>query len=317
MITLAILSNYIDEFHIDSKYLPAFLELGKAIEKRGIRVIRVSIYSYDRENANFRDYITLEPDGTFRKHHESIKPDIIWVRSEDALLSSYTLLEEHFRVFPSKKIALLASNKYEQSVLLKEFQPKTALLHLFFSNPSIASSFGERIVLKPVQSSSGKGIEFFGKDELLSKKDAYYWLGYLYIVQEFIDFSGWCEGIAEGIHDVRLVYIGGNLSHSTLRQPKAGSLKSNVWAWWTEQFLSLDRIPGEVIQLADAIIHRLGIDEKNIFSLDFWYAREQHRWYLFEINHSPWVFLEDLLDCFRETYAKNVANFISSLAQND
>lgn len=98
-------------------------------------------------------------------------------------------------VFPSRKLVTIANDKYEMYLFLKNYQPETTLLKMFFSSESLRKNFPEQLAIKPIRSNSGKGIEFFTKDELIANKERFEGLGSLYIVQEFKDFSKGFPGL--------------------------------------------------------------------------------------------------------------------------
>lgn len=58
-------------------------------------------------------------------------------------------------------------------LFLKDYQPESTLLKMFFSSEFLRKNFPERLTIKPIRSNSGKGIEFFTKDELIANKERF------------------------------------------------------------------------------------------------------------------------------------------------
>ncbi len=310
---VAILTNYRDTYLISDTLKLAFIELTRVFRDHGLDLKRVSIHSFDAENKRFLDYVDLDSGGEFKIFYEPFTPDIIWNRSEDNFLYSSALLGDIFPIFPSLKLISIASDKYETSLFLKKYQPHTLLLKDFLRSELPRENLSDRVVLKPIRSSSGKWITFPQKVELLKSKLDYVGLEWLYIVQEFKDFSRGIPWLVNWIHDVRLVYIGWFFSHSTIRTPAKWSMKSNVGSGGSESFLAKERVPRELFVLAEDVLRLLDIGTNNILSIDFWYVEDEKKWYVFEINHTPGVFFWDmgseLHQWFLETFFSDIANY--------
>lgn len=314
---VAILSNYVDSFEFSPDALSAYQELTRTFHKHGIELKRVSMHSFDSEAEIFRDYVDMDRDGRFQIFYESYRPDVIWNRSWDGYVYAYDLMEKAgIPVFPSVKIFAIDGDKYEMSLFLKKYQPKALLLKDFFESEKGRARLQDRVVLKPIRSFSWHGIEFYTQQELLENKKRYFWLGSLYIVQEFKDFSKGVPGITSGVHDVRLVYIGGRFSHATMRIPAEWSLKSNVWSGWSEVYLEKEQIPELLFSLTEDVLKDLDLGTNSILSIDFGYVLDEDRWYVFEINSSPGVYFwsPDPEKCrkFYDAYFLDVIKFFQT-----
>jgi len=311
---IAILANYRNSFSIAEEKKFSYSELTRIFREHWLDPRRVSIHSFDQEKWIFTDYVDVDEEGEFKVFHDEYKPDIIWNRSNEGQLYFHTILRKSgYDIFPSSYISSIAWDKYEMYCFLKEFQPYTLLLKDFFTYPELRKNLSDRVVLKPIRSNSGKWILFPTQTELLEKKASYEGLESLFIVQEFLDFHEWVPWLVEGIHDVRLVYIGWKYSHATLRQPKKWWLKSNVWDGWIEKLLSKQQVPNMLLSIGDKIISKLSIEDNNIFSLDFGYVSSSGRWFLFELNQSPWIYLisedQDEVNLFHQTYFWDLARY--------
>lgn len=289
---VAILSNYIDTFKFSSSILPAYQELTNFFKKNGIELRRVSMHSFDKQKWVFLDYVDMDENGQFVTFKEEYRPDVIWNRSWDWQVYAYDLMEKAWiPVFPNSKVFAIDGDKYEMSLFLRKFQPHSILLKDFFESENGRNKFGDKVVLKPIRSFSWHGIEFYTQQELLDNTDKYFWLGSLFIVQDFKDFSKGAPGVTTWIHDIRLVYIWWKYSHATMRTPAEWSLKSNVWSWGSEILLEDSIIPSSIFPLAEEVLKDLDLGYDSMLSIDFGYVADEDRFYVFEINSSPWVYL--------------------------
>jgi glutathione synthase/RimK-type ligase-like ATP-grasp enzyme len=55
-------------------------------------------------------------------------------------------------LIPDRRIIELSLNKYVDYLFLGEFMPYTTILSSFFQNTTIQEKFGDKIVLKPINS---------------------------------------------------------------------------------------------------------------------------------------------------------------------
>jgi glutathione synthase/RimK-type ligase-like ATP-grasp enzyme len=315
---IAILSNYQNSFSFSREQKFAYSELTRIFRENWLDLRRVSMHSFDRARWEFTDYIDIGIDGEFKIFHKEYRPDIVWNRSSEMTTFADCILREaNIRFLSSSKLTSIESDKYEMYCFLKEFQPYTLLLKDFFTYPELRKNLSDRVVLKPIRSNSGKWILFPSQTELLEKKASYEGLESLFIVQEFLDFHEWVPWLVEGIHDVRLVYIGWKYSHATLRTPAKGSLKSNVWSGWVQVFLKDDLVPDILFEQAENAMNELGVNpEEDIISFDFWYVVSKNQWYLIEINVPPGLTMGEwrgeLYQWFTQTYFPNLAHFFKS-----
>lgn len=176
-------------------------------------------------------------------------------------------------------------------LFFKEYMPKTFLLsHFFKEYDSLSKKISNNLVIKPINWNSWKWIEFITKEELQKQKKRYFDISRMFIVQEYKDFSNWYNDIIKWIHDVRLVYVWWNFSFSIVRMPQKWKLKSNIWSWWKQFSLDYKDIPNELLSIANNIMQKDVLNKKDsLLSLDFAYSKNEWKWYLLEINCSPWI----------------------------
>jgi glutathione synthase/RimK-type ligase-like ATP-grasp enzyme len=142
---------------------------------------------------------------------------------------------------------------------------------------------GEMVVVKNPVGAGGRQVYIGTKDAIAVPPDETYPL----LVQEFVDMSGGVPGLAAGVHDLRILLTGSTIIGATLRQPAAGSLYANVSQGGTEQLLSVDEIPQEVLAIAREIDAQLD-DLPRYYAIDF--ARGKQGWVLIELNMKPGLF---------------------------
>lgn len=254
-------------------------------KKLGLHFVLVSA-NFQLKNGGFSEYIEFVKWEYITIRGEII-PDFLWNRVSWGW--SYLTYKTESYLFPSNKILEISQNKYLMYRYLHKYMPKTFLLRDFLENISIRDAIGEQVVLKPVNSSWWAWVEFYSVSDLVNVTEKHMWLGYLLIVQEFLDFSHWIPWIVEGMHDFRLVFVNGELSYTSLRTPAQWLKKSNVGSGWTESIISKDKVPPDLMELAKNIIDDLDIKDWDIFSLDFWFCLTQNKWYLIELNDFPWI----------------------------
>jgi glutathione synthase/RimK-type ligase-like ATP-grasp enzyme len=104
-----------------------------------------------------------------------------------------------------------------------------------------------------------------------------------YILQKFIDTSAGIEGIVDGLHDLRVVIVEGEIVWCHVRRPKAGTYLANVALGGSIEEVEINRIPSYII---DAV-HKIQsmIDNKYnmpLYSIDFGISSKTP--YVFELN---------------------------------
>lgn len=171
---------------------------------------------------------------------------------------------------------------------------------------AIAGMPGDMVVVKNPVSASGRQVYIGKKTELEVPADETYPL----LVQEFLDMSEGVPGIAEGVHDVRLLMAGHSIIGGTLRQPAPGGLHANVSRGGSERLLSHDDIPAEVREIALEIDSQLE-DVPRYYAIDF--ARGKQGWVLMELNARPGLFRRDNGPLAAD-FQKSVAEYMVSLA---
>lgn len=287
MLNLAIETWYNYTLNWKDKFW-ARLYLQQFFKKIWIKVVRVSINKFNKEKWMFDEYNILDDNWNNLLVNKSIKPDILWIRNLSYILYKHNILKK-FIIVPSIKISIIGHDKMENFKFLEKYQPMTCLLKDFLENTEIQKKFTGKVVLKPIRANWWKWIKLFNKKDLIKKNNQYEWLGELFIVQEFKDFSKWFWNITKWVHDLRLMFAWKKIIEITLREPKKWDFRSNIWSGGKQIFLDKSQIPKDLLRLAKKIYIDIDIDDNNIFSMDFAYCKKENKWYLLEINSSPWT----------------------------
>lgn len=168
-----------------------------------------------------------------------------------------------------------------------QFQPKTVICQTAEEvAAAIATMPGETVVVKNPIGAGGRSV-YIGRKESIEVPETE---TYPLLVQEFIDMSDGVPGLADGVHDVRVLLTGSTIIGATLRTPANGSLYANVSKGGTERLLGVDEIPQEVSDMAAEIDSRIQ-DLPRYYAIDF--ARGKQGWKLVELNVKPGLFRAD------------------------
>lgn len=170
---------------------------------------------------------------------------------------------------------------------------------------AIAAMPGDIVVVKNPEGAGGRSV-YIGQKSELSVPDSE---TYPLLVQEFIDMSDGVAGLADGVHDVRVLMTGSEIIGATLRTPAPGSLYANVSKGGTERLLSVEEIPAEVRDMARAIDGQIE-DVPRYYAIDF--ARGKQGWKLVELNVKPGLFRADNGPLAAE-FQRRVAEYIVGL----
>lgn len=293
MLKVAIENGYNTKYTAKDIYGTRFF-MQNIFHKHGIELVRVSINKFDGKNKYFTEYNTMDSLWNNILIDKPYTPDIVWIRKWTWIKHKYENLQS-FTVVPSEKIAVLWNDKFENFKFTHTYQPTTFLLSWFFKNTSIQKQFLDTIVLKPIRANGGRWIILTTTKKLLQNKQKYIWLDELYVIQQFKDFGQWYPWICISNHDIRLMFAGKTIIEVTLRIPKTGDFRSNIWSGGIQIPLQKKQLPKELLSLSKKIYKDLNLEGNDILSMDFAYCKKEKKRYLLEINASPgtWYYQTD------------------------
>lgn len=116
-----------------------------------------------------------------------------------------------------------------------------------------------------------------------------------YIVQELCNFTQGFPWLASWVHDVRLVYINWIFAYSTIRI-NDNDFRANVSQGWHERPLNISQMPWVLLKLSWEIIDKVWWTSAWVVSFDFWFDANIMSWKLIELNYSPWILPQELLE---------------------
>lgn len=245
--------------------MECFLANGKETYKRGLI---------------FENILEYKGGEVFRKIEKETKADVVYDRSGGTFFPSKEISSKVLNGIEFKK---LCSDKFAMYKFLgEEYMRNTYSIENSENLEEILSKIDHdaKYFLKPKNGLGGKGIHFGYPKELLEfklDKDTEY------VLQEFIDTSLGIEGVVEGLHDLRVVFVNGKIVWAHVRSPKEGGFLSNVSQGGTILEISSKDIPDKILEKARLIQEKIEQEYgKVIFSIDF--GVEKGEPFVFELN---------------------------------
>lgn len=254
------------------EYVVAYHELAPMIVKRGGRFVIVRSQASYKGNNVFSGYWLF--NGTaFERHEEDIAVDVIYdkghfVPDDAAKLSNDRELTDictdkfrSYREFPALCPAThLVKNKEELLAILKAKDPKAT------------------IVAKPVDLEEGIGVMIATPDVIASSVEKF-----PYLLQDFIDTSGGIPGIVDGIHDMRMIVIDGEIVVSYVRTPPPGKMAANVSLGGQEIEVPLETLPGDAKKVVATVEEKFSQYVPRAYSVDVGLDADG-TWKIIELN---------------------------------
>lgn len=151
---------------------------------------------------------------------------------------------------------------------------------------AIAEIPGDIVVVKNPEGNGGRQVYIDRKADLIVPASETYPL----LVQEFVDLSGGIPGLAEGVHDLRVILVGNTIAAGLVRQAAPGKWHANMHQGGTERLIAPAEIPPEVVKLSLEIDAQLQ-DLPRYYAIDF--AKGKQGWILMELNAKPGIAYEE------------------------
>ncbi len=205
------------------------------------------------------------------------------------------------RLHPILNDKVLTYQKFER------YQPKSVTCHSIEEvSQAINAMTGEMVVVKNPYGSGGSQVYIDLKEKIQIPVNETFPL----IVQEFIDMSGGIEGLAAGIHDLRVLVAGGTVLGATIREPAKGKLHANVSLGGSEKLIHKTAIPQEVLDIVQDVDSQLE-SLPRYYAIDF--AKGKQGWLMVELNNKPGLFRESTGELAR-SFMSGLADYLVSLA---
>ncbi len=180
------------------------------------------------------------------------------------------------------ELDMLCTDKWETYRTFPDLHPCTILLE---NDADVASALQkivtEKVVLKPRDGERGIGVIIAQRSSLPGAIPSY-----PYLLQSFIDTSNGVPGLVEGLHDLRVIVINGDIACSYARTPPSGSMVANVAQGGKEIHVPIERIPQDLLAHIDTIDARMRRFAKRIYAVDM--GRDfDGKWKIIELNAKP------------------------------
>lgn len=262
----------------ESYYVTAYRELAEKIAEKGARLVIVRAMESYKGNGVFSGYWVFG-NGEFTRINEDIKPDLVYNKGHFIFRD-----DDSLPIMNHRELDGICLDKRKTFAAFSEHCPLTKEVH----SKEEALDFLEKVstafaVAKPIDGEEGKGVIIMRKNELADHIPSY-----PYLMQEFVDTSGGVPGITDGMHDLRLTLINGDVGNSFLRIPAKGKMVSNLAQGGSKQEVPVDLIPSECLSLAATIDERFKKYGKRVYSVDM--GRDvSGKWFIIELNSQPGV----------------------------
>lgn len=217
----------------------------------------------------------LFEEGEFRRHDEPVTLSVIYNKRSfagdaEAVIVNHPELEE------------LCTNKEKTYAAFPAHSPKTVTVgSRAEAEKALKAIHTERVVAKPIDKEGGEGVLVLPREEIVSAIPSY-----PYLMQEMIDTSCGIEGIAKGMHDLRIILVQGTPVLSYVREPKDGSFLANESQGGKITEISVSRLPKDVLTIIAGIDKALTKYPYRAYSVDL--GRDcSGAWKLIELNSKP------------------------------
>lgn len=162
-----------------------------------------------------------------------------------------------------------------------------------------------RVVVKPRSDWGGEGVNVMESFEEFEQEENQ-------LVQRFVNSSKGVPGLeVDGVHDLRVLVLGGDPVAVQIRMPDSGWL-SNVHQGGETFFVDKEEVPSEVFDIVDEVAAELSEFNPSFYSVDFIFDPEGDPWIL-EINSKPGLLFygdEGLEESKRDVMEKVVSKLV-------
>lgn len=259
----------------NEEYVIAYHEVAGLIRGKNARFCIVRSLSTFRGGNTFKGYWEFE-DGTFKRHEGEITLDLLYDKG-------YFVGDAESRLLNDAEMNRICVDKRETVNLFPDISPKTIeVMSRAELEHALADWPSPMIVAKPVDGAEAAGVVIGSKDIILAAEHEYPLL-----VQQFIDASRGIPGIVDGVCDLRIIMIDGEVALTYARKAAENSLISNVSKGGKEIEVLPDQRPPEAMEIAKSIDRVFEpMSAHRVFSVDL--APDKNgQWYLIELNSKP------------------------------
>lgn len=240
----------------EQDYMEAYRQLDALLTERGAQMVVVRDQDSYLGNGEFKRGWMISSDPF--EEVENVQADLIFDRKPF----------EHdgtVPIFNHPEIHQLCTDKATTYATFPDFSPVsfTATTNQEVRE-DLAKIESKMVVIKPVDGAEGKDVTIIDKSEAED-----YQPKQPVIVQEFLDTSAGIPGIVDGLHDLRVTVLNGELVYSYVRTPPKGSFAANVAQGGTFRTIDLALLPEEVVEIVKSIDQSLAHIDNRLFCVDF------------------------------------------------
>ncbi len=235
---------------------------------------------------------------------ENREIDLIFDRERTTLKNEEKKEEIGIKLVNDPGLNKLCWDKMQTYDYFSEMVPRTFLVNNIDQLKEIMPQIKtEKIVLKPRYGIMGKDILFVNKKDVKeARKNT--------VVQEFIDSSvGIKELGIEGVHDLRIMIINGEIDHFYVRAAKKDSLLANCAQGGKKIFIENEKIPKSVLNIANEIDDKLMKYEPRIYAIDFVFDKNGKLWVM-ELESIPGFAYYDGAEEIRINFLKKLISVL-------
>ena len=276
---------------------------------------RASYQWYDYEKHIFKyAWIYKGGNGNWVKV-KNIRPDLIYDKTKARLEVYYKkeLIGEHYPFINKLDLTRIIDDKFITGIIFSRWSKKNWLIKNKEELKNILRNLkSEKVVIKPLIESGGKGVQIYDKKEALAKVK----IKKENIAQEFIDSSFGVPGISHKMHDLRAVFVNNKMVYSYIREPKEGSYLANLAQGGTLKIVPKSKLPKSIFPIISYINKTFETFNPRIYSIDFMFDKKGRPW-IVELNSMPGLYFtpaekpsmvkmyKELLDVFKKSLGMN------------
>lgn len=255
-------------------------------KQNGIQMYRASYQWYDYDKNIFTHAWMFEGEGKWKKV-DDVRPDLIYDKTKSRAEVYYKkeLIGQHYKFLNDLNFTKIVDDKFVTSLVFPAWSKKNWIVksneELENILPLIKTS---KFVIKPLSESGGSGVYILDKNEI-SKID----ISVENIVQEFIDSSNGVPNISNGMHDLRLVFVGDKLVYSYIREPKEGSYLANLAQGGKLIIVPTQDLPKSLDPIIENINFAFSSFQNRIMAVDFMFDENKKPW-IVELNSMPGLY---------------------------
>ncbi len=219
-------------------------------------------------------------NGKFLLIPEEIELDLVYDKSGGL---NFPLPGDTLIVINNREFKILCWDKWKTFNELGKYMAKTVLIESEADLAKIQKEIGTSwVVLKPSNGLKGMGIFIGPKGESVNFKFPRKY--HRYVAQEFVDTSGGIPGITNGLHDLRIAIVNGEVVWCHVRIPVKGTYTANAALGGNLTEVDYELVPESVKRVVEKIAKKFLEKYNNpIYGLDFGINKDGTP-KLFEIN---------------------------------